>query len=86
VVLAYAEETPSKILLGERDRKLFFATQVSSRPPTILTFWNHPRSVNLTYHRYLLNQIRKEFLFEGTNIRLFVRKRTEKSHREMHVG
>ncbi|MCB0352721.1 MAG: ribosome biogenesis GTPase Der [Bdellovibrionales bacterium] len=63
--------------------KLFFATQVSSRPPTILTFWNHPRSVSLTYRRYLLAQLRKEFPFPGTSIRLFVRKRTEKSNRQI---
>lgn len=61
--------------------KLFFATQTSERPPTIVLFMSHPNKINFSYQRYIKNSIRKEFPFVGTDIKIFMRKRTEKQDR-----
>ena len=62
--------------------KLFFATQIDVAPPTIVLFVNHPQKLNFSYKRYLLNQLRKEFPFHGSDVRLIFRKRTPKEQRE----
>ena len=65
---------PSK---GGRPLRILYATQVRSRPPTIVLFVNDPKIMHFTYERYLLNAIRGEFGFEGTPVRLLVRGRRE---------
>jgi GTP-binding protein len=59
-----------------RDLKVLYATQVSVRPPTFLLFVNDPKLVHFSYERYLQNQLRQAFGFQGTPLRLQVRKRT----------
>jgi GTP-binding protein len=63
---------PSK---SGRPLKILYATQVRSRPPTIVLFVNNPELMHFTYERYLINAIREEFGFEGTPIRLLLRSR-----------
>lgn len=58
--------------------KLYFATQVSVAPPTIVLFMNHPTKLGFSYRRYLKNAIRKAFSFPGYDIKLLLRKRQEK--------
>jgi GTP-binding protein len=48
------------------------------KPPTIVLFCNDPEMMHFSYKRYLENQIRKAYAFEGTPIRLFARKADEK--------
>jgi GTP-binding protein len=55
--------------------KILFATQVRTNPPTFLFHVNNPELVHFSYSRYLENQIRKEYGFLGTPIRLSFRKR-----------
>lgn len=54
--------------------KLRYATMPSVKPPTIVVFVNDPEAMHFTYKRYLENQIRKVCAFEGTPIRLVVRR------------
>ncbi|MCB0340098.1 MAG: hypothetical protein KDD53_10865, partial [Bdellovibrionales bacterium] len=54
--------------------KLHFATQVECSPPTFTLFLNHPRKINFSYQRYIKNSLRKEFGFEGSDIKLYMRK------------
>jgi len=61
--------------------KLFFATQVGVSPPKIVLFLNHPRKIAFSYERYLKNTLRKEYPFEGSDIKFQIRKRTEKADR-----
>jgi len=56
----------------------FYATQVSSKPPTFLCFVNYPEAVHFSYKRYLINQIRDKLGFDKTPIRIIFRKRTQK--------
>ena len=55
--------------------KIYYATQPKVRPPVIVLFVNNPDLMHFSYKRYLENQIRKTFGFEGTPIRIVVRER-----------
>lgn len=60
---------------GKKQIKIYYATQVRTAPPVFVFFANYPEEVHFSYLRYLENVIRKNFGFEGTPIRLLVRKR-----------
>jgi len=47
-----------------------YVTQTEVAPPTFIFFTNHPQLVDKSYLNYLANQLRAEFGFEGTPIRL----------------
>ncbi|HCE13006.1 MAG TPA: ribosome biogenesis GTPase Der [Enterococcus sp.] len=55
--------------------KIFYATQVAVKPPTFVIFVNEEELMHFSYNRFLENQIRKAFIFEGTPIRIIPRKR-----------
>lgn len=58
--------------------KIFYMTQVSTRPPTFVLFVNSKELMHFSYQRYLENRIRETFGFTGTPIRMFIRERKEK--------
>lgn len=55
--------------------KIFYATQVAIKPPTFVVFVNEEELMHFSYMRFLENQIRKAFVFEGTPIHMIARKR-----------
>ena len=55
--------------------KIFYATQVAVKPPTFVIFVNEEELMHFSYARFLENQIRKAFVFEGTPIRIIPRRR-----------
>lgn len=55
--------------------KIYYGTQVRSNPPTFVLFVNNPKLMHFTYLRYLENQIRAEYSFLGTPIKLAVKGR-----------
>ena len=55
--------------------KIFYATQVAVKPPTFVIFVNEEELMHFSYARFLENQIRKAFTFEGTPIRIIPRRR-----------
>jgi len=55
--------------------KFYFTTQVGTRPPTFVIFTNQPDSIHFSYERYLINQFREAFGFNGTPLRLIFRGR-----------
>jgi GTPase len=63
--------------LGGRPWKLYYATQVSSGPPTFMLFANRALPRNHHYRRYLENRLRDELDLQGVPLRLVVRRRTE---------
>ncbi len=63
---------------GTRQLKITFASQVRTDPPTFLFHVNDPDLAHFTYRRYLENQIRREYAFTGTPIRLSFRRKNEK--------
>ncbi len=60
-----------------RRMKLFYATQVGTKPPTFVFFVNDPELMHFSYLRYLENQLRENFGFVGTPIKMKVRGRNE---------
>lgn len=60
-----------------RSLRIYYGTQVRSDPPTFLLYVNYPELAHFSYIRYLENQIRKDYPFIGTPIRLVLRKRRD---------
>ena len=58
-----------------RRLKIFYMTQISTRPPTFVCFVNRKDLFHFSYQRYIENQIRETFGLEGTPVRLMVRER-----------
>ena len=61
-----------------RRLKLYYGTQVSVAPPTFVIFANSKELFHYSYLRFIENQIRENFGFEGTPIKLIVREKGEK--------
>jgi GTP-binding protein len=60
--------------------KLYYITQADVRPPTFFVSSNAPKSVGQPYRRYIVNQLRQAYGFEGVPLRLAVRE--HKSNRK----
>ena len=60
-----------------RRLKILYAAQVGVDPPTFLFHVNDPKLVHFTYRRFLENQIREQYSFLGTPIRMSFRAREE---------
>ncbi|MGE5676400.1 MAG: ribosome biogenesis GTPase Der [Mycobacterium leprae] len=60
-----------------RRLKIYFSTQAHTAPPGFVFFVNDRELVHFSYKRYLENQLRQTYNFEGTPIRLYFRNRTK---------
>lgn len=58
--------------------KIYYATQVSVKPPTFVIFVNDKSLMHFSYTRYLENKIREAFGFKGTALHFIIRERKEK--------
>ncbi|HIZ71081.1 MAG TPA: ribosome biogenesis GTPase Der [Candidatus Atopostipes pullistercoris] len=56
--------------------KIFYMTQVAVGPPTFVVFVNDTDLLHFSYRRFLENQLRKNFDFQGTPIKIIPRRRT----------
>jgi len=63
------------------ERKVLYITQASVRPPSFILFTDKAGPLHFSHERYLTNQIRKRFGFEGTPIHVKVRGRVRKRDR-----
>ena len=72
-----ASRPPPSGPMGKHVR-LFFGTQASLRPPTFVFSASHPEVVPPSYRRYLANQLRQSYGFEGTPVRIVLRERKRK--------
>lgn len=57
-----------------KELKVRYVTMGDVKPPTIILFVNDPELAHFSYLRYLENQIRREYSYEGTPVKLVVRK------------
>lgn len=64
-----------------RQFKIYYASQVKVNPPTFLFHVNSVDLLHFSYERYLENQIRLEYGFVGTPIRMSFRPRSRKDER-----
>ncbi len=71
---AVAAHAP-KAARGNKPVKILYATQIGIDPPTFMLSLNYPVDLHFSYRRYLENQLRGAFRFEGAPIVLKVRVR-----------
>lgn len=74
-VLLRAQDEHAPASKTGRILRIYYGTQVRSDPPTFMLFTNEPSLAHFTYLRYLENQLRKEYPFTGTPIRLVLKAR-----------
>ncbi|KRN03657.1 ribosome biogenesis GTPase Der [Holzapfeliella floricola] len=74
VLLDATRLTPTPLVKGKRLR-VYYMTQVSANPPTFVIFVNDPELLHFSYKRFLINQLRKTFDFEGSPIHIIPRAR-----------
>ena len=55
--------------------RMYYGTQVRTDPPTFMIYCNNPKLAHFSYMRFLENQIRKEYPFTGTPIRIVLKPR-----------
>jgi GTP-binding protein len=60
------------------ERKIFYITQASVRPPSFVVFTDRRGPLHFSHERYLINQIRRRFGFRGTPILLKTRAKKAK--------
>ena len=73
IAAATAAQLP--VAEGRRPVRVLFAAQTGVAPPTFVLFTNIAASLHFSYVRYLTNRLRDEYGFEGSPIRLHVRRR-----------
>lgn len=59
--------------------KIYYMTQVAIRPPTFVLFVDHADELHFSTERYVVNQLREAFGFEGTPIRVKIRSKRGKA-------
>lgn len=64
-------------VIGVTRLKIYYVTQIGTKPPTFVFFVNNPNALHFSYQRYLENKIRDSFDFEGTGIKTIFRERKE---------
>ena len=74
VIMDAVAMNPTPTHNGQRLR-VYYATQVSTQPPTFVIFVNDPELLHFSYKRYLENCLRQAFGFEGTPIHIIARNR-----------
>ena len=57
--------------------RIYYATQVSVKPPTFVLFVNDKELMHFSYQRYIENRIRDAFGFKGTPLRFIIRERKD---------
>ncbi|MBU3195605.1 ribosome biogenesis GTPase Der [Clostridium algidicarnis] len=64
-------------VVGLKRLKVYYVTQTGIKPPTFVFFVNNKSTLHFSYERYLMNQLRAGFDFEGTGIKLEFREKKE---------
>jgi GTP-binding protein len=76
VVRAAVEAAPPPTK-GNRQPKIFYATQIGVHPPTIVLFTNGPELFDDTYVRYLTKSLRDTFPFSEVAVKVVLRAKGE---------
>jgi len=62
---------------GRRHVRILYAAQIGVAPPSFVFFTNVATTFHFSYERFLVNQLREQFGFVGTPIRIQVRRRAK---------
>ncbi|GHN18194.1 GTPase Der [Lactobacillus delbrueckii] len=74
LLLEASRLVPAPMVKGKRLR-VYYMTQVKTNPPTFVVFCNDPELMHFSYQRFLIDQLRENFDFTGTPIKILPRKR-----------
>ncbi|MBW2702827.1 MAG: ribosome biogenesis GTPase Der [Deltaproteobacteria bacterium] len=77
--IAEAMERQQPPVIKGRRAKIYYLTQTGSNPPAFVAFVNNPARLPNHYRKYLENQLRSRFGFDGVPLRLVFRGRDEKA-------
>ncbi|NEQ84806.1 MAG: ribosome biogenesis GTPase Der [Moorea sp. SIO2I5] len=69
-----------------RQGKIYYGTQVKSKPPTIALFVNDPKRFKENYRRYIERQFRQQLDFTGTPLRLLWRGKKVRDGEEAQIN
>lgn len=64
---------------NNRAVKFYYITQTRQVPPSFICFTNYPDGIPRNYRKFMENQIRKEWGFEGVPVRIFFLPKNSKS-------
>jgi GTP-binding protein len=67
---------------GMTTPKIYYATQVSAQPPTLVLICNEPRAFSPSYRRYLLSALRDELSFGEVPLKLYLKRRRREDDRD----
>jgi GTP-binding protein len=68
-------ETRPPPTMGGRSPRLYYVTQAEVAPPTFVAMTNAPDGIHFSYRRFVVNQLRKSFGFEGAPVRVHYKAR-----------
>jgi len=71
-IIVNKHSPPSKM---NRPTRIYYGSQVAVSPPTFVLMTNNPDKIDPAYERYVVNQFRHYFKFEGTSLKIIWRKR-----------
>ncbi len=67
---------------GRKHVRILYAAQIGVAPPSFVFFTNVATTFHFSYERFLINQLRHQFGFVGSPIRIQVRRRVKKDNRK----
>jgi len=71
---------------GRKHVRILYAAQIGVAPPSFVFFTNVATTLHFSYERFLVNQLREQFGFVGSPIRIEVRRRERRSGRAGRSG
>lgn len=78
-IISQATQYHPPPMVKNRNLKFYYSTQIGVAPPHFIVFTNYPKDVHFSYQRFLVNQFREHFEFEGTPIRISFKERKRKT-------
>ena len=76
-ILMKAQDLHSPTSKTGRLLRIYYGTQVRADPPTFMLYVNNPELMHFTYKRFLENQVRQVYPYNGTPIRFVLKKRSK---------
>jgi GTPase len=70
---------------GGKAPRLYYITQAQVAPPTFVAITNAPESIHFSYQRFVQNQLRKHFGFDGVPVRVFYRQKRQTTREERNL-
>ena len=68
--------------MGAKAPRIYYVTQAEVAPPTFIAMTNWPESIHFSYRRFVVNQLREHFGFEGVPVRVHYKARRRRSQDE----